>query len=195
MGKAQYTRQAITIRFDENDAELTYWLGQFAQNQTMTKVVKLACYLLSGIQPEEGLLALLPEVQNELEPPTIVEEPPTPSPREDTNDALAAVMQELAALREELIQQRDAQPHQPASDHQAARPPSPPDTLPEEVPSGRGFVAASGLDMGGPRRKRTHPLEPVPRSQPTEAPLDSEECRRKLLDSIYAFSKESQRGQ
>lgn len=184
---------AVTIRFYEEDADLLDWLKQFAGRHNMTNVIKLACYVLSGIQPEEGLLALLPEVQNQQAYPAPVQESAAPSPREDTNDALAAVMQELAALREELTQQRAAQ-NSPVSHHPNA-PYPPPDTLPEEVPSGRGYVASSGLDMGGPRRKRTRPLEPVSRSQPTEAPLDSEECRRRLLSSIHAFSKETQRGQ
>jgi hypothetical protein len=87
------------IRFDAHDAELERWLGQFAQTQSMTKVVKLACYMLAGLQPSEGLLAVLPHVEQARHlpaAPTALYMPPN----EHASDALAAVMQELAALRE-----------------------------------------------------------------------------------------------
>jgi hypothetical protein len=194
MGKAQNSRQAITIRFDENDTALTEWLGQFAHNQAMTKVVKLACYLLSGIQPEEGLLALLPEIHKESATPSLAQEIPMPTAREETNDALAAVMQELAALRAELGRQRPAQSQPSTSNHRETAPPSPSATLPEEAPVDRGPVRSSGLDMGGPRRKRTLPLDPVSTSPPMRGEFDPEAARRELVKSIYAFSKKSPRG-
>jgi hypothetical protein len=203
MGRARRTRQAITIRFDDSDAELIHWLGQFAQAQTMTKVVKLACYMLSGIQPEEGLLALLPEVQPTVQP--LVQEIPAPAPREETSDALAAVMQELWALREELTQQR-ATPGISAPSGNGARSdthhgphhPTPPPSLPEQawpVDSPDPIsVVSSGLDMSGPRRRRTPLPEPAIRSQPAEPVFDADEARRRLVASIHAYGKEFQKG-
>jgi hypothetical protein len=194
MGKAQDTRRAITIRFDDSDAELIQWLGQFAQTQTMTKVVKLACYMLAGIQPEEGLLALLPEVQQTVPPPA--QATPDPVPHEETSDALAAVMQELLALREELTQQRTV--HSAPVSSSRAPSPTPPPSLPEQswpVDSPEPVpVTSSGLDMSGPRRRRTPLPEPIPHSQPAEPVFDAEDARRRLVASIHAYGKEFQKG-
>jgi hypothetical protein len=194
---------AITIRFYEEDAELLDWLKQFAGRHNMTSVIKLACYMLSGIQPEEGLLALLPEVQQTVQPPA--QEMPVPAPREETSDALAAVMQELWALREELTQQR-AHHSTPAPSGNGARSdtnhvphhPTPPPSLPEEswpMDSPDPIsVVSSGLDMSGPRRRRTPLPEPTIRSQPTEPVFDADDARRRLVASIHAYGKEFQKG-
>jgi hypothetical protein len=185
MGRAQPTRQAITVRFDENDEELIQWLGQFAQSQTMTKVVKLACYMMSGIQPEEGLLALLPEVQSQRIDPVPVQD--APAAHEGTTDILAAVMQELSALREEITQQRAESSERVDNRHANSRPP----TLPEEdwPPNTQEPVVSSGIDMGGPRRRRDRPPDVPRREPPPEVPFDADEARRKLVESINAYGK------
>ena len=63
---------AVTIRFYEEDAELLNWLKQFAERHDMTNVIKVACYVFSGLQPDQGLLALLPDIQNQQAQPTSV---------------------------------------------------------------------------------------------------------------------------
>jgi hypothetical protein len=207
MGKAQSTRQAVTIRLDESDAELIQWLGQFAQTQTMTKVVKLACYMMSGLQPEEGLLALLPDVQNQRVSPVIHQETATAISHEQTNDALAAVMQELSSLREELVQQRtepSTHPELPPANHSQPRSrrkqSMPPPTLPEENwPTEKPHrepvpAASSGLDMSSPRRKRDRTPGAIYCSQPVEMVFDADEARRNLLASINAYGQEMKEG-
>jgi hypothetical protein len=188
---------AVTIRFYDEDTELLDWLKQFAGRHNMTSVIKLACYMLSGIQPEAGLLALLPEVQSHQIEPSRVQEPPAQVPYEETNDALAAVMQELSALREEIAQQRtepSAQPERPPDTRSRRQQPMPP-TLPEEHwPSDTPYrepapVASSGLDMSGSRRRRDRPPDTPHRNQPVEAAFDADEARRKLVASINAYGK------
>ena len=97
------------IRFDAHDAELEQWLGGFAQSQSMTKVVKLACYLLAGLEPPPHLQALLPYVQPPRAPSARRVAPPYG--REVPGDALARVMQELAALRALMAEQGAGRPH------------------------------------------------------------------------------------
>lgn len=96
--------RTMTVRFSDQDTAIQEWLSRFAQTNDMSKVVKLACYLLAGIQPDEGMLALLARIR--AEQPEPYAEPVYADRGEDTHDALAAVMQELAALRHELSEQR-----------------------------------------------------------------------------------------
>lgn len=212
MGKALATRKGFMVRLTEEDVELAEWLGQFAHSQTMTKVVKLACYMLSGIQPEAGLLAMLPEIRDQqVEPHPAYSEPvPTELPSEDTGDALAAVMQELSALREELRDQqaysaseapamsdrrrRHYEKHGPPdgdSDAWSRRDifdPSPWASQEEET------TRSSGLDMS-PRRRPPGPPKITQPATPVENPvMDAEEARRRLVASIHAYGKEFKRG-
>jgi len=191
---------AVIIRFYEEDSELLRWLKQFAEQHDMTNVIKLACYMLSGLQPQEGLLALLPDVQRQQVEPTPTLPTSDSSFHEQTSDALAAVMQELSALREEIAQQRTVQT---TTHHVPKRPrehPERPPTLPEEswltsapipepVP-----VASSGLDVTGPRRKRDRPPEQARQGPPDEAEFDPDEARRRLVASINAYGKGVRRG-
>lgn len=204
MGRAQQHRQAITIRFNDDDAELVEWLGQFAQTSNMTKVVKLACYLLSGIQPQEGLLALMPEERFEHATPARPHK--TASTTRDIHATLTAVTQEMMALRQEISEQRLQ--HAPETYHARTQGledatqynigqhaggwlrPSPAATPPNDT-----VVAASpGLDMS--RRRRGAPIRPATTGwSPPRAPeFDAEASSRLLVKTIREFSSNLQRG-
>ena len=197
MGKARQTRQGIMIRFDENDAELVEWLGQFAQSQTMTKVVKLACYMMAGLPIPDPLHAVAPgvapaRVQTYDAPPG---NPPLPHQR--TRGRLAGVTKTLAALREAVTSQqapRDPSPGWPGSEAAYAAQSwdgaSPGDTPPEE--GGSREVAASGLDFSRPRHRRARPVRPdpsVPSFSPPMPVFDAQRAQEQLLMSIRGYGK------
>jgi hypothetical protein len=194
-----HTDSRITIRFNETDADLREWLGQFAATHDMSKVIKLACYLLSGIDPDEGLLALLPNIQDKqvTQPP----DAPKAEEQESTSDMFAAMMQEIAAIRAAVEQREEttipAEESIPVSDSRRRRqqkrapdtsplPPNEHDQEPEPV------VAASGLNMSRERR-RTGPPQVI--SVPEPVPhVDTEEASKQFLATINAFGRELRRG-
>lgn len=192
------TDSRITIRFGEKEADLREWLGQFAATYDMSKVIKLACYLLSGLEADEGLLALLPNIEARKE-----SQPPAESPvneQESTSDMFAAMMQEIAALREAVIEQREetntpAEESIPVSDsrrrRQQKRAPITHPTLPEELFEPEP-VAASGLNMSRERR-RTGPPKLVTAPEPIPV-MDDEDIHKRFWASIRAFEKELRRG-
>jgi hypothetical protein len=214
MGKARQYRQAITIRFDDADNELQQWLGQFAQDQTMTKIVKLALYQLAGLQPTEGLLASLPSVQAQQGDYRPFHEV-VPAPQEAAYDALATVMQELASLREAVVgrapqtisqhgepnEERNSEVRSDSRRRRQKPKPTPVEAWPmpeaserAEIPSEPVLGASSGLDMSRPRKRSGPPLAPATPVAPTVPELDADEARRKLLASIKAYGKEFHRG-
>ncbi len=208
MGKARHTRQGIMIRFDADDAELVDWLGQYAQSQTMTKMVKLACYLMAGLPIPDALQAAAPVVV-----PAAVEPEPVPAPRpaayEQTGDTLAGVMQELAALREAVTnQQMDRAPsfdefpaEDPASSIMGDSRRRRRRTVPardeaasawDDSPPGSDdrAVSASGLDFSRPRRARARPMEAEPFNPPGSSPaLNGLSPEQNLLQSIRRFGQ------
>jgi hypothetical protein len=139
MGKVRQTRQGIMIRFDEYDADLVDWLGQYAQSQTMTRIVKLACYLFAGLPVPATLESVAPGYGYTAGPQDGYEAPPAnwPAAYESNEDTLAAVMQEIAALREAVTAQQ-------ASRSEWAEP------VPDEIPAQE---EASSM-MGDSRRRR-----------------------------------------
>jgi|SRR5690554_2554767 hypothetical protein len=182
MGKARRTRQGIMIRFDAHDAELEQWLGGFAQSQSMTKVVKLACYLLAGLEPPPHLQALLPYVQPPRAPSARRVAPPSGS--EVPGDALASVMQELAALRALMAEQGAGRPH-------AER------TRAPGLADDAGLVESGGLDMSA--RRRRGPVRPAREGgrvlpPPDPVPVDGASNAQALIASIRAYCDEFQRG-
>ncbi len=191
----------MTIRFSGKDAQLQAWLAQFSTTNDMSKVVKLACYLLSGLEPDEGLLALLHKVEGLRKSGT--ESPKKRQPRrEPTPDALAAVLRELNALRAELAATRVGGAFASAHDYakeapgteapawtqrRAARPPA---TLPEfAAPLDPAPTASSGLDLS-PRRKR--PAAAAPASGRPPADFDPREMLRILTQTTRQFGQEYQ---
>lgn len=166
------------IRFDAHDAELEQWLGGFAQSQSMTKVVKLACYLLAGLEPPPHLQALLPHVQPP-PAPSVRQVPPASS--EPTGDPLAGVVQELAALRALMAGQGASAPHAERS----------------RAPGDVGPIESAGLDMsarrrGGPVRLAGEGRRHIP--PPGPAPMDGASNAQALIASIRAYCDEFQRG-
>lgn len=191
----------MTIRFSGKDAQLQGWLAQFSTTNDMSKVVKLACYLLSGLEPDDGLLALLHKVEGLRKSGT--ESPRKPRPRrEPTQDALAAVMQELNALRAELAETRTANTPAYQDDYakemtpeeapawtqrRSARPPA---TLPEFAAAPEPAPSASsGLDMSR-RRKRPGPAAPASGRPPAD--FDPHEMLRILTQTTRQFGQEYQ---
>jgi hypothetical protein len=109
--------------------------------------------------------AILEKIQRS----TSISVPPDPA------DQLNAILSELAKIR------------------QAVKQPAPVTPVYDlvTVSSDSTPVSSSGLDMSRPRRKRAGENTPPPK--PTTLPeqaFDAEEARRKLLDSIHAYSKE-----
>lgn len=198
MGRAHQYRQAITIRFNEDDDELIEWLGQYAQSSNMTKVVKLACYLLAGIQPQEGLLALMPEERFAHAAPARTHK--TASTTRDIHATLTAVTQEMMALRQEISEQRLVQASEAYYDPTQAlewadqqngglhergwfRP------SPANTPPNPSIAASSGLDMS-PRRKSARVMS----GEPFSAVFDRQEAQRQLLASIKAYGQVTREG-
>lgn len=192
----------MTIRFSEKDADLRDWLVQFASTNDMSKVVKLACYLLSGLQPDDGLLALLQRIEGQRQSET---EHPSAGSRtaEASQDALAAVMQELNALRTELARGHAAMP--PSNHHDYAKqsdrgwerpaadyPLPPPATLPEfaDEPD-PSLTPSAGLDMA---RRRKRPGAASSRGAPARpaAEFDPHEMLRILTQTTRQFGQEYQ---
>lgn len=210
MGKARHTRQGIMIRFDENDAGLVEWLGQFAQSQTMTRVVKLACYTMAGLPVPESLQAVAPSVDQTRHEPQAAPPFTRPTANEQTGDALAEVMQELVALREAVTGQqapRDLSPNRSSAEgpisltrggsrrgwRQPAYEAQPPwndvpaeNAPPEERSSGQG--AASGLGFGR-ARPRTKPMRADPSVSPPLPFFDAQSAQEQLLMSIRGYGK------
>jgi hypothetical protein len=159
----------------------------------MTKVIKLALCALAGIEPDEKLLSAFPDFQQEQD---LAQDETKPIEQETPTDALATVIQELSALREEIAQQRtepSAQSERPPDTRSRRQQPMPP-TLPEENWPADAHrepapVASSGLNMSGPRRRRDRPPDTPHRHQPVEAAFDADEARRKLVASINAYGK------
>jgi hypothetical protein len=58
MAKVARHRTAFTVRLNQDDRELARWLGQYAHDHTMTKIVKLALYQFAGLEPPGTLAAL-----------------------------------------------------------------------------------------------------------------------------------------
>jgi len=182
MGKAQRHRQAITIRFNDEDAELVEWLGQFAQSSNMTKVVKLACYMLSGIHPQEGLLAVLPE--EHLAHISSAWRHKTASTNRDIHATLAAVTQEMVALRQEISQQHPAPPLSADRGREHRE---------EEL--GTANVAASGgLDITSRRRGRPAKQSDNGFHPPRAAEADPATSSQALVQTILEFNSNFQRG-
>jgi hypothetical protein len=69
MGKAQRSRTAFTVRLNREDKELARWLGQYAHDHTMSKVIRLALYQFAGLRPPDSLAALLPDASHLAEQP------------------------------------------------------------------------------------------------------------------------------
>jgi hypothetical protein len=202
----------MTIRFGQRDSELQAWLSQFAATYDMSKVVKLACYLLAGLHPDDGLLALLPNIreQGTAEYPNVSSDMQI-VPGETNNDALAAVMQELSALREAVIDQQngDASDEEgfspaPLSDSRRRRKSRPHrETLPtynnyadspEEELEARSQVASSGLDMSSRRKRPGSPRRTSSVLPSTPDEFDVEDARQRLLRSLKAYGREVQKG-
>jgi hypothetical protein len=195
----------VTIRFGEKDQKLRGWLSQFAASNDMSKVIKLACYLLSGLQADEGLLALLPEIQDRQAPSQPAKNISQATKKQETSqDILADIMQEIALLRESLVSQQGGeqstsptpmvdsrhrhevqQPGQPVANTQHA-------TWGNEQPSQP--TTSSGLDMSPRRRGKSNPKLIRPHQKAADASvIDAEDARRRLLDSIKAYGKEFRR--
>ena len=193
-----------TIRFNPGEEALRDWLSQFAHTHDMSKVIKLACYMLSGLTPDDGLLALLPEIQQRqaapAAPPVV---PDTVPAQEATQDRFAEIMQELAALREALTQNSaPAEQTQtsanvaPVSDSRRRRKPKQPLRPSSEVasvaPDDLQPVESSGLDMS--RRRRAGPPKLLEneavegeRFEAGKGAFDPKEASRRLLESIRAY--------
>lgn len=180
----------VVVRFNvEQDAALLEWLTPFAASYDMTKVIRLACYALAGLEPEQGLLALLPAIKKRQNGsgPRMQRSPA----QEVTYDALADVMQELAALRAAVMEQHasadGAYRSAPATDWRREYHEIDPD--PAEV------VASTGLDMS--RRRRGAPARPTNNGwhPPHAGDFDAETSSRLLVKTIREFSTNLQRGQ
>lgn len=160
----------VVVRFNvEQDAALLEWLTPFAASYDMTKVIRLACYALAGLEPEQGLLALLPAIKKRQNGsgPRMQRSPA----QEVTYDALAEVMQELAALRAAVIEQQAL------------------DDAPSRV------LSSSGLDLSSPRRKTGSARAVSP--EPFSPAFDRQEAQQRLLASIKSYgqvSREAYRG-
>ena len=157
---------AGTIRFYDEDAELLNWLKQFADRHDMTNVIKLACYVLSGLQPDQGLLALLPEsTDTNQAPPSQARilctwphhpknTPTTPLPPSCKNFPLSVWS---------LPSSETEPPSSPQRSRRSSKRPARPPTLPEEpwlseLPEREPVsIVSSGLDMSGPYRRRVRP--------------------------------------
>jgi hypothetical protein len=74
MGKAQRNRTAFTVRLNREDRELARWLGQYAHDHTMSKVIRLALYQFAGLRPPDSLAALLPDASRPAELPGLTPE-------------------------------------------------------------------------------------------------------------------------
>src|SRR5574341_1453724 len=64
MGKTRRNRTAFTVRLNREDKELARWLGQYAHDHTMSKVIRLALYQFAGLRPPDSLVALLPDASH-----------------------------------------------------------------------------------------------------------------------------------
>ncbi len=74
MGKAQRNRTGFTVRLNREDKELARWLGQYAHDHTMSKVIRLALYQFAGLRPPDSLAALLPDAPGRTELPGLTPE-------------------------------------------------------------------------------------------------------------------------
>lgn len=180
----------VVVRFNvEQDAALLEWLAPFADTYDMTKVIRLACYMLAGIDPAEGLLGLLPAVKKQ-QNGSGRSTPPVTAPQ-PTHDTLANVMQELAALRAAVLDRQilagDA--HRSATSTDSGR------EYREEEFDTANLSASGGLDItsrrrGGPARPSSNGWHP-----PQQPDFDPEASSRLLFRTIRDFSTNLQRGQ
>ena len=182
----------VVVRFNvEQDAALLEWLAPFANSYDTTKVIRLACYMLAGIEPAEGLLGLLPAIKKQQNGSRRTAQPaPAPPP---VHDALADVMQELAALRATVLEQR-AQPNGAYSSQETARG-NTRSSGPGDAAAIGEVAASSGIDMS--RRRRSAPARVASSgghpSQPAD--FDPAASTRLLLETIRDFGANLQRGQ
>jgi hypothetical protein len=192
------TDSRITIRFGEKEADLREWLGQFAATYDMSKVIKLACYLLSGLEADEGLLALMSTIQAKKEPQQLTET--STKEQESTSELFATMMQEIATIKEAVLEQR-TEPNPPSEEsiplsdsrrrRQQKRAPLTNPTLPEALFEPEP-VAASGLDTSRERR-RTGPPKVITPPEPIPV-MDDEDINKQFWASIHAFGQEVRRG-
>ncbi len=188
---ARHTQQGrelkqVVVRFNvEQDAALLEWLAPFADSYDMTKVIRLACYMLAGIEPAEGLLGLLPAVkkqQNGSRRSTLPVTPPQPS------HDMANVMHELAALRAAVLERQVPanESHRSGSEWQREH---------REEELGTANVAASGgLDItsrrrGGLTRPSDNGWHPA-----RAAEADPATSSQALVQTILEFNSNFQRG-
>jgi|CZCB01.1.fsa_nt_gi hypothetical protein len=120
---------------------------------------------------------------------------------ESSADALAAVMQELAALREALSRPQNrsggtekAQPARSSIDAAETISPPPP-THEGEVTASSPEVQSSGIDMSSRRRGRAPAVSRVPLKPAAVQPLlDPQALSRQLITSIRAYGQEAAPG-
>jgi hypothetical protein len=160
MGKVAQSRTAFTVRLNTSeDQALADWLGQFADSQNMTRLIRTALYAVSGLNVPPSLAAF------QLELPQVAPPQTAQSQTLDTSasDALNKILSELAALK------------------QAVK--SPTITLPMERAETGG-----GIDMSGPRRKVTRPGPAETPTAPAEPAFSPEDSAALFLASMRGFS-------
>jgi DNA-binding transcriptional MerR regulator len=208
------TQKSFRLYHDQ-DENLIDWLAEYAARYKQTDLIRLALYMLSGLDMPAELAELLP-------PQPAPRQLPLPEAdrasdqiellfeeldyqRREANEQIAALYQELAdekhhASRQlenmiaELVELRQAI-HQPAPvaavapQDQTAAAPQPPPTLPESP----GTVQSSGIDMS---RSRPRPqARKMPAAAPAPPPEELSEQDAIRLAKIMANSiKRASRG-
>ncbi len=205
--RSEYTTQKSFRLYHDQDAALLEWLADYAERYKQTDLIRLALYMLSGLDMPAELAELLP-------PQPAPQHLPVPAAdraseqiemlfeelddqRREANEQIAALYQELAdekhhASRQlenmiaELVELRQAI-HQPAPVAAAAHqdqtaPPQPPPTLPEAT----GMVRSSGIDMSRSRPRPKARKTPAAASAPPPEELSEQDAIR--LAKIMANS-------
>lgn len=157
MGKVVQRRRAITIRFDENDNELQAWLGEFAQTQNMTRIVKAALYAYAGLHAPEEIGPLMPLSNNG---------------SESTDDPFRKLYAELEAIRATI------ESNPPTT---ILHKPTP---VPH---GDQALTPTSGIDMSSRRRPTKPTTAAVAAEKPPAPTISTGDAEKELLRSITAM--------
>lgn len=181
------------------DAALIAWLAGYAERYKQSDIIRLALYVLAGLDAPPELHELLPL--------PVSFAPPDPAHQQETaaseqlemlyyeltereqraSQQLDLLFAELAELREAVSAGPPLREEYAVTDRRRRKQPVESHYTPPDGEQGREVETSGGIDMSRPRARITPGDAPAPPPTLPEADFDPQASARILLDSIHGF--------